>query len=123
MRSKTARQALSDIRDNVLLAQGFLTGYSLERFVADRRTVYAVTRCLEIISEASRRVPDEVKVRYPDIPWRDIAGAGSIYRHDYQSLMEERLWATATTRLSALLAAVEQELAALDVHEADRNSS
>lgn len=123
MRSKAAQQALSDIRDNVLLAQDFLTGYSLERFVADRRTVYAVTRCLEIISEASRRVPDEIKARHPGIPWRDIAGAGSIYRHDYQSLMEERLWATATTRLRALLVAVEQELATSDVREADRNPS
>ncbi|HEY0524017.1 MAG TPA: HepT-like ribonuclease domain-containing protein [Stellaceae bacterium] len=53
-----------------------------DRFVADLRTVYAVTRCLEIISEALRRLPDDLKARHPQIPWRDIAGAGNVYRHD-----------------------------------------
>jgi hypothetical protein len=52
--------------------------------VADPRTVYAVTRCLEIISEGSRRLPDDLKARHPSIAWRDMAGAGNIYRRDYE---------------------------------------
>jgi Protein of unknown function DUF86 len=43
------------------LAASFSAGVGYEAFVADPRTVYAVTRCLEIISEASRRLPDELK--------------------------------------------------------------
>jgi uncharacterized protein with HEPN domain len=41
-----------------------------------------VTRCLEIISEASRRLPESLKARHPEIPWKQIAGAGNVYRHD-----------------------------------------
>jgi len=45
-----------------------------------------VTRCLEVISEASRRLSDELKARHLGIPWKQMAGAGNIYRHDYQTL-------------------------------------
>jgi uncharacterized protein with HEPN domain len=67
---------------------------SYETFRADVRTVYAVTRCLEIISEASRRLPKQLKARHSDIPWTDIAGAGSVYRHNYEDVLERILWET-----------------------------
>lgn len=68
--------SLSDIRENIKLAFSFIADASLDQFLADRRTVYAVRRCLEIISEASRRLPDELKARHPDIRWRGMADAG-----------------------------------------------
>jgi uncharacterized protein with HEPN domain len=52
------------------LAVEFAAGFDLEAFQRDTRTVYAVTRCLEIVSEASRRLPEELKERHPSIPWR-----------------------------------------------------
>jgi hypothetical protein len=45
-----------------------------------------VTRCLEIISEASRRLPEAMKARHPSIAWSDMAGAGNVYRHDYDDV-------------------------------------
>jgi uncharacterized protein with HEPN domain len=72
-----------------------------------------VTRCLEIISEASR-LPAEMKTRHPQIPWADIAGAGNIYRHDYDELLHELIWGTVQNRLSDLLSAVNKELAGLE---------
>ena len=54
---------------------------SFEEFQTDRRTSYAVVRCLEIISEASQVAADRPQARHPDIPWTEIAGAGSVYRH------------------------------------------
>jgi uncharacterized protein with HEPN domain len=51
MRSNRARLALFDIRDNAKLAQSFVAGLNFEEFKDDRRTFYAVTRCLEIVSE------------------------------------------------------------------------
>jgi uncharacterized protein with HEPN domain len=68
-----------------------------ENFRADLRTVYAVTRCLEIISEASRRLPQQLKERHPHMPWIDIAGAGNIYRHNYEDVLEAVLWRTSST--------------------------
>jgi len=75
--------------------------------------VYAVTRCFEIISEASRRLPDDLKARHPQIPWRDIAGAGNIYRHDYEDVQAKIIWRTVQGSLDALLAAVADELVRL----------
>jgi uncharacterized protein with HEPN domain len=61
-------------------------------FRADPRTVYAVTRCLEIISEASRRLPDDLKARHPSIAWKNMAGAGNIYRHHYEDVAAQHVW-------------------------------
>jgi uncharacterized protein with HEPN domain len=75
-----------------------------QAFCADIRTVYAVTRCFEIISEASRRLPKELKERHPGIPWTDIAGAGNTYRHRYEDVLERILWHTLTNALEPLKA-------------------
>ena len=56
MLSETERDSLSDILFNIDLANSFAQGFDYERFLADMRTFYAITRCLEIISEASRRL-------------------------------------------------------------------
>lgn len=72
--------------------------------------VYAVTRCLEIISEASRRLTDPLMQRHPDIAWRDMAGAGNVYRHDYEDVAAQDVWNTVQIALPPLRAAVEQEL-------------
>ena len=84
MRSDRERQALLDIRDNLRLARDFTAGYSLETFTADRRTFYAVTRCLEIVSEAARHLTESMRVRHSDLPWREIIGAGNVYRRRQQ---------------------------------------
>jgi uncharacterized protein with HEPN domain len=112
MPSERTLQALGDILENAKLAQSFVTGLDYLGFSADRRAVYAVTRCLEIISEASRRLDDDIRARHPELPWRAIMGAGNIYRHDYDSVAEEFLWRTVNHSLAPLIAAVETELGA-----------
>jgi uncharacterized protein with HEPN domain len=56
MLSETERDSLSDILINIDLANSFAEGFDYQRFLEDMRTFYAITRCLEIISEASRRL-------------------------------------------------------------------
>lgn len=105
------RRWLIDIRHNIHLAQKFVTDMDCAGFVCNDMAFYAVTRCLEIISEASRRLPDDLKSRHSHIPWVDIAGAGNVYRHDYEDVQQRRVWATVQRRLPELLIVVEQELA------------
>jgi uncharacterized protein with HEPN domain len=110
MLSDIERDALEDIRDNISRAMRFIDGFDLDGFLADDKTFYAATRCLEIISEASRRLPSTFKDRFPDIPWKDVAGSGSIYRHNYEDVQERRIWKTIHEALPALRAVVDAEL-------------
>jgi uncharacterized protein with HEPN domain len=70
MLSDVAVAALRDMDHHIRLAIQFVGDLTYEAFQDDARTVYAVTRCLEIISEASRRLPDDMKARHPSIAWR-----------------------------------------------------
>lgn len=114
MRSDGDQYRLIHIRDNIAKAKLFVEGLSFERFRDDEKSFYAVTRALEIISEASRKLSTELKSRHPAMPWKDMAGAGSIYRHDYEDVMQQRVWYTVQEALPSLLAIVEAELAAED---------
>jgi len=98
------------MRHNIYLAQRFVNDLDYERFRHEKLYFYAVTRCLEIISEASRRVPSEIKARHPDIPWAEMAAAGNIYRHEYEDVAQRQVWRTVEKRLPPLLPAFEQEL-------------
>lgn len=104
---------LRDIEHHIDLASQFVAGLGYEDFRDDTRTLYAVVRCLEIISEASRRLPDEVKARYPSVPWKDVAGAGNVYRHDYEDIIVKLVWDTVQVALPPLRAVVASELARL----------
>jgi uncharacterized protein with HEPN domain len=110
MPSKSFDTVLRDILHHIGLAEKFSAGFDRASFRHDVKTVYAVTRCLEIISEASRRLPGDVKARYPAIGWKQMAGAGNVYRHDYEDVAAEFVWETVTRALPPLRTAIETEL-------------
>jgi uncharacterized protein with HEPN domain len=70
-------------------------------------------RCLEIITEASRRLSDELKARHPDIPWLEMARAGNFYRHYYERIIDQFVWDTVQKSRRPLLAVGEDEMAVL----------
>ena len=110
MRSERERGALRDILHHVVLAERFAQDRSVENLRNDLMPLYAVTRCLEIISEASRRLSDELKARHPQVPWREMAAAGNFYRHSYEDVLPHRVWKTLREDLPPLRAAIVQEL-------------
>jgi uncharacterized protein with HEPN domain len=114
MRFEPHTEALVDILYNIRLAQHFVEGMAYEQFYADKRTLYAVTRCLEIISEASRRASVSFKIAHPEIPWSNIAGAGNVYRHEYEDVLEQQIWSTVQESLGPLRLVVESELRRTD---------
>ncbi len=71
------------------------------------------SRALEIISEASRRLPQTLRDRHSHLPWRAIMGAGNVYRHDYDNVAEEFVWRTLHEDVPALIAVVTKEIALL----------
>ena len=114
MPSSSPLGPLTDIRESINLALSFIGQASFEQFLGDRRTVYAVTRCLEIISEASRKLPPELKARHPRVRWQGMAGAGNVYRHEYERVLDKAVWDTVHGSLPPLLIVVEEELRRLE---------
>ena len=120
MPSKTAAQRLRDILENIDLVQAFTSGLANTDFESDRKTVYAVIRALEIISEATRRLPGELKGRHPDIDWAAaVAAAGNVYRHEYEGIDEALIWYTARSGTQALRRMAAAELALLSSAEGE----
>jgi uncharacterized protein with HEPN domain len=114
MLSEKAHLALLDIRDCILLARGFIEGFSYEAFKESRLHFFAVTRALEIVSEAARRLPDSFYEKHSALPWRDIRDVGNFYRHQYDNVTEAYVWRTVQEHLPPLLAVVQAEIAAHD---------
>jgi len=87
-----------------------MAGLTMEAFKDDQLRFYAVARCLEIVSEASRRLHASVRARHAPLPWRSIMDVGNFYRHEYDNVAEEYVWRTVQHSLAPLLEAVEQEI-------------
>jgi len=84
--------SVEDILDAMEKAEILLKGVRYERFEADFRINYAVVRALEIIGEASKRLPDELRARYPQVPWKGMAGMRDRIIHGYDNVDYQIIW-------------------------------
>ena len=93
---------LRDILDAIISIKEFLEDVDYESFRKDKKTQYAVIRALEIIGEASKKVPIEVRDNYAAIPWRSITGMRDKLIHDYFGVDIEVVWNTANEKILSL---------------------
>jgi len=84
--SRTYLDYLADILGAIEDIDTFTQGMDEAAFRADRRTLYAVTRALEIIGEAAKRIPGDVQARHPNIPWRGMARMRDCIIHGYDTV-------------------------------------
>ncbi|MBV9785880.1 MAG: DUF86 domain-containing protein [Acidisphaera sp.] len=103
---------LANIVEACALIRSDMWGVTLDAFEADIRKRWLVERGLEIISEASRRLPDDLKARHPEIPWPKVAGIGNVLRHEYEHVAAPILWKLVHDDLPVLEAACLAEIAA-----------
>ena len=96
-----------------IYAKEFVAGMDFDMFKQDRKAFFAATRALEIVSEAARRLPEELRARHPGSPWRAIMGSGNIYRHNCDNVAHHAVWHTIHAELPALAAVIAEEIAKL----------
>lgn len=88
----SVRHVLTDILETIARIRRKLSEVSFEDFASDWELQFIAQRAIEIISEASRRIPDDLKATEPTIPWKSIAGIGSILRHEYHTVSNKIVW-------------------------------
>jgi uncharacterized protein with HEPN domain len=118
----TAPRTYLDYLSDILLAiddiEAFTRGLDEPGFAGDRKTVYAVTRAIEIIGEAVKRIPEEVQARHPEVPWRPMARMRDRVIHRYDSVDPAIVWKTVTDDLPPTRTLIASALA----HESARNA-
>ena len=99
MSKRTYIDFLRDIFEHIEKIEKFTEGYDYERFIQDEKAIYAVIRCFEIIGEAVKKLPQELKDKYPTIPWSRMAGMRDKLIHSYFGVDYETLWETIKKRI------------------------
>ena len=94
---------LNDILENAIKLKTFVQDLSFDEFQADEKTQYAIARALEIIGEATKRVPPAFRNKHPEIPWRKMAGMRDVLTHEYEGVSPSILYHTATVEIDALI--------------------
>jgi len=90
--SRNPRLYLEDIQQSCAKVLRFTSGLTFEQFKQDDLRYDAVLRNLELIGEAAKNIPAEVRQRYPDVEWRKISGFRDIVSHQYFSLSDSIVW-------------------------------
>jgi uncharacterized protein with HEPN domain len=98
--------ALRDILETIDAVADMIAGVRLESYRHDFKLRRAAERCIEIISEASRKIPEDMKARFPDQPWPEISAMGNLLRHEYGRIDDLIIWKIATRSLPELRAAI-----------------
>ena len=98
---------LHDILEAIERVEEITHGKTLREFAASWQLRWIVQRAIEIISEASRAIPDELTSTQPDIPWPSVRGIGNVLRHEYDGLSDPIIWRVVTDELPKLKRAIE----------------
>jgi len=93
---------LDDILDGVEKIKRYTQEMTYEEFVEDPKTVDAVLRNFEVIGEAAKNVPDDIRQEYDDVPWSEMAGMRHKLIHGYATVELQIIWTTIQEEVPAL---------------------
>ncbi len=101
---------IQDILEYIARINEYVECYDLERFLGDKKTCDSVLRCLEVIGEAAKNIPDNLREKYPTVPWREMAGMRDKVIHGYFVVDFEMVWLVIKDDLPSIRPAIEKML-------------
>ncbi|HJW89568.1 MAG TPA: DUF86 domain-containing protein [Anaerolineales bacterium] len=105
---------IRDMLQNMLDSQDFIRGMSYEEFTADKKTINAVLRSIEVIGEAVKHIPDDIRNIYPIVPWKEMAGMRDKVIHFYFGVDVETVWLVVKERIPEIMPILYKILADLE---------
>jgi uncharacterized protein with HEPN domain len=109
--SKNPRLRLLHMRDEIESLSNELAGLCFETYRESYGLRRITERAIQIVSEAARALPEELRARYPEAPWADIIAIGNPLRHEYHRIDDKVLWETATVDLPKLRPIIQRMIA------------
>jgi uncharacterized protein with HEPN domain len=103
---RTFLEFLQDILEAIVEIESFVDGVDFSGFEASREKILAVVKLLEIIGEATKKIPEAQRLRYPRIAWKSVAGMRDILVHEYWGIDVSVIWATVQDFLPSLKQAI-----------------
>jgi len=94
--NRPARVRLEDLKQAMARIRQYTAGFTYDEFIKDEKTMDAVLRNLEVIGEAARNVPEELRGKYPDVEWHRMIGLRNIISHEYFGVDMQIIWEVAT---------------------------
>ena len=104
------RVYLEDILEAASRVQQFTAGFSKDKFSKDIKTFDAVIRNLEIIGEAAKKTPENLRSKYPVVDWQKIAGLRDVLIHEYFGVDAEIIWDVVENKIPVLKSQIEKIL-------------
>ena len=99
---RTYRDYILDILTSIQEIEEFVEGMDFEEFVKDRKTINAVIRGLEVMGEAVKKIPLEIREKYQEIPWKYIAAMRDKLIHEYHGVDLEIVWEVVEKEIPSL---------------------
>lgn len=104
---RTNKHHFRDMLEHAKFSIEFSKNITFESFKNDPKTAFAIVRTLEVIGEASNRVPDELKEKYSNLPWHKIRGLRNRIVHNYDDIDYEIVWNIVKIELPKLIQQIE----------------
>jgi uncharacterized protein with HEPN domain len=110
MKKRIATDYLKDILEAIDEVETFIDNLTYDEFVKDRKTLNAVVRSIEVIGEATKNIPESLRAKYKELPWREMAGMRDKLIHGYFGIDTETIYEAAKTNIPSLKSSIQKML-------------